>query len=224
MEGLHRGGSTSYLGLERRHESEILLIGQDNIPTPCQMGRHPRSLQLQHRLSQGCQQWQTRCSVPATDCIPPPLPSLPILPYTGSLPPLFHTPPVIGTAVLVSPDDPLLPAIAAAQAADEVLSVIITVFKGPGGESNPALPVGNPSGRSRGQYTFQNGLLYSQGRICIPTIVRIHSLALVPLTSVPNLSELTIVTYVYSLVSPTPTLLSFSVFAFFCDLVTPFCT
>ena len=87
------------------------------------------------------------------DYIPPPLPSLPILPHTGSLPPLFHTPPVIGAAVLLSPDDPLLPAVAAAQAADEALSAIITVLKGPGGESNPAFPVGNPSGRSRGQYT-----------------------------------------------------------------------
>ena len=39
---------------------------------------------------------------------PPPLPSLPI----------FHTPHLLGAAVLVSPDDPLLPAIAAAQAGD----------------------------------------------------------------------------------------------------------
>ena len=70
------------------------------------------------------------------DCIPPPLPSLPILPHTGSLPPLFHTPPVIGAAVLVSLEDPLLPAVAAAQAADETLSAIITILKGPGGESN----------------------------------------------------------------------------------------
>ena len=72
------------------------------------------------------------------------------------------------SAVLLSPDDPLLPAIAAAQAADEALSPIITILKGPGGESNPAFPVGNPLGRSRGQYTFENGLLYLQGRICIP--------------------------------------------------------
>ena len=99
---------------------------------------------------------------------PPPLPSLPILPELGSFPPLFHTPPVIGATVLVSPDDPLLPAVAAAQASNEALSAIITDLKGLGGESDPALPPGNPSGRSRGQYTFQGGLLYSQGRICIP--------------------------------------------------------
>ena len=41
------------------------------------------------------------------DYIPPPLPSLLILPTPPSIPPLFHTPPLVGAVVLVSPDDPL---------------------------------------------------------------------------------------------------------------------
>ena len=57
--------------------------------------------------------------------------------------------------MLVSLDDPLLPAVVAAHAADEALSAIITVFKGLGGELKTALLVSNSSGRSRGQYTFQ---------------------------------------------------------------------
>ena len=68
----------------------------------------------------------------------------------------------------MSPDDPLLPAVAAAQATSTALSAIITDLKGPGGESDPALQSGNPSGRTRGQLTFQGGLLYSQGRLRIP--------------------------------------------------------
>ena len=79
----------------------------------------------------------------------------------------------------VSPDDPLLPIVAALQASDEALFAIITDLEGRGGESNPALPAGNPSGRSTEQYTFQGELLYSQGRICIPPtstplILQIH--------------------------------------------------
>ena len=99
------------------------------------------------------------------DYLPPPLPSLPILPP----PPLFHTPTLVGAAVLVSPDDPLLPAVAAAQGEDAALSAIIReLSKGPDRESNPALPLGNPPGRSMGQYAMRNGLLYSQGRLVIP--------------------------------------------------------
>ena len=69
------------------------------------------------------------------DYSPPPLPSLSI----------FHTPHLLGAAVVVSPDDPLLPAIAAAQAGDITLSAIIKHLQGgPGGESNPALLGGRP--------------------------------------------------------------------------------
>ena len=45
--------------------------------------------------------------------VPPPLPSLPILPIPHS-DPLHHTPYHIAAAILVSPDDPLHPEIAAA--------------------------------------------------------------------------------------------------------------
>ena len=58
------------------------------------------------------------------DYLSSPLPSLPILSPPGS-DPLFHTPPLLGTTVLVSPNDPLLPNIAAAQAGDAGLSAII---------------------------------------------------------------------------------------------------
>ena len=108
-----------------------------------------------------------------SDYLPPPLPSLPILspslPPSDS-PPLFFTPHLLGAAVLVSPNDPLLPDIAAAQAADAGLSALITQLRGgPGGESNPALPGGRPSGRSgRGPYILHQGLLYSQGRLLVP--------------------------------------------------------
>ena len=103
------------------------------------------------------------------DYLPPPLPSLPILSLAG-VAPLFHTPPLIGSAVLVSPSDPLLPEVAAAQAGDATLSALINSLQGgPGGESNPALPGGRPSGRSgEQQFRLHNGLLYSQGRLCIP--------------------------------------------------------
>ena len=71
--------------------------------------------------------------------------------------------------MLVSPDDPLLPAVAAAQGEDAALSAIIRELStGLDRESNPELPLGNPSGRSMGQYAMQNGLLYSQGRLVIP--------------------------------------------------------
>ena len=90
----------------------------------------------------------------------------------------FHTPHLIGAAVLISPEDPLPPEIAAAQAGDATLSALITdLTRGPGGESNPALPAGSPSGRSEGQlYTLHGGLLYSQGRLLIPPTS--HSLIL----------------------------------------------
>ena len=71
---------------------------------------------------------------------------------------------------MVSPSDPLLPEIAAAQAGDSALGATIKTFLGrPGGESNPALPSGSPSGRSdEEQFALQDGILYHQGRILIP--------------------------------------------------------
>ena len=103
------------------------------------------------------------------DYLPPPLPSLPIL-SLASVGPIFPLPPLIGSAVLVSPTDPLLPEVAAAQAGDATLSALIHSLQGgPGGESNPALPGGRPSGRSEvEQFHLHNGLLYSQGRLLIP--------------------------------------------------------
>ena len=91
---------------------------------------------------------------------PPPLPSLPIFPTSD---PLLNSPHLIGAAVLITPDDPLLPAIVAAQAADLVLSAHIQLLqKGPGGGSNPALPEGSLMGRSQVRvYTLHEGLLYS---------------------------------------------------------------
>ena len=101
------------------------------------------------------------------DYIPPPLPSLPIL---APSPPLLHTPYLIGAGVLLLPDDPLLPDIRAAQAADADLSATMARLQGrPGGESNPALPEGSPSGRSTDEhFLLQGGLLYHQGRLVIP--------------------------------------------------------
>ena len=98
-----------------------------------------------------------------------PLPSLPILLQTPAEP-LLHTPYLIGAAVLVSPSDPLLPDIVAAQAEDATISASIQrLQRGPGGESNPALPCGSPSGRSDDPHLqFQGGILYQQGRILIP--------------------------------------------------------
>ena len=71
---------------------------------------------------------------------------------------------------MVSPSDPLLPEIAAAQAGDSALAATIkTILGRPGGESNPALPSGSPSGRSdEEQFALQDGILYHQGRILIP--------------------------------------------------------
>ena len=78
--------------------------------------------------------------------LPPPLPSLPIFP---PLDPILNLPHLLGAAVLVMPNDPLIPAIAAAQAAIPILSAHIQQLqRGPGGESNPALPEGSPSGGS----------------------------------------------------------------------------
>ena len=75
---------------------------------------------------------------------------------------LFHTPHLIGAAVLVRPDDPLLPEVAAAQAADPALSALKQhVLGGVDEESNPALPTGSPSVSSWGQYVVRGGLLYS---------------------------------------------------------------
>ena len=89
-----------------------------------------------------------------------PLPSIPILPVPHS-DPLQHTPYHIHAAILVSPNDPLLPEIAAAQAGDATLSAIIQNYLNrPGGESNPALPAGSPSGRSPVVYSMQHDILY----------------------------------------------------------------
>ena len=87
-----------------------------------------------------------------SDYLLPPLPSLPILspsPFPPGPDPLFFTPHLLGAAVLLSPNDPLLPAIATAQAGDAVLSALINSLQG-------------------GPYIMQHGLLYSQGRILIP--------------------------------------------------------
>ena len=78
--------------------------------------------------------------------LPPPLPSLPILNPTAA--PTLPSPPNLrGAAVTLLPDDPLLPDIIAAQAGAAATSAIILhVQRRPGGESNPALPGGRPSG------------------------------------------------------------------------------
>ena len=102
------------------------------------------------------------------DYAPPPLPSLPILPPPHDS--LQHTPYLRGAAVFLLPDDPLLPDIAAAQAGDVAMSTTITELqRGPGGESNPALLGGRPSGTSGGQFKLQQGILYHQDRILIPS-------------------------------------------------------
>ena len=104
------------------------------------------------------------------DHVPPPLPSHPILVPTDPSP-LLPTPPVFAAAVLLSPSDPLLPAIAAAQAADPECSARVqALLGGPGGESNPALPEGRPSGRSAvdSLMELRGGILYHQDKICIP--------------------------------------------------------
>ena len=100
------------------------------------------------------------------DHVPPPLPSLPILNPTASATPR-PLPSLRAAAVLLSPSDPLLPAIAAAQAADFGISAIIQQLSGrPGGESNPPLPGGRPSGGS--DMELRGGILYKQGKVCIP--------------------------------------------------------
>ena len=90
--------------------------------------------------------------------VPPPLPSLPIL--SPAVVPSLPTPPNLRVAaVTLLPDDPLLPAIAAAQASDAATSALIQTLSGrPGGESNPALPGGRPSGRSV-RFQLQGGIL-----------------------------------------------------------------
>ena len=100
---------------------------------------------------------------------PPPLPSLPIVPQPHAKP-LLHTPYLVGATLMVSPSDPLLPEIVSAQAVDPAMVATITTTLGrPGGESNPALPGGSPSGRSEDQqFVFQAGILYHQGRILLP--------------------------------------------------------
>ena len=111
---------------------------------------------------------QTPCPG-ATTTFPPPSPPFPSFPLPPpSLVRILSFSPL--TAVLVSPTDPLLPVIAAAQAEDAALSAIIKQLPGgPGGESNPALPGGRPSFRSGGgPYSMHGGLLYNQSRILVP--------------------------------------------------------
>ena len=65
--------------------------------------------------------------------------------------------------------NPLLPAIAASQAADPDMSATMATLRGgPDGESNPALPGGRPSGEPRDQFRLHVGILYHQVRILIP--------------------------------------------------------
>ena len=61
------------------------------------------------------------------------------LPILTPADPLIHTPHRIGVALMLLPSDPLLPKIAAAQAADPTLCAHIQhLQRGPGGGSNPA--------------------------------------------------------------------------------------
>ena len=78
------------------------------------------------------------------DYIPPPLLSHPIL-SPPSQDPLLHTPCLRGAVVLLLPNDPLLPNIAVAHAADATISATMAKVQGGiGGESNPALPAWQP--------------------------------------------------------------------------------
>ena len=100
------------------------------------------------------------------DHVPPSLPSLPIFTPTDSVFP-GPLPSLRAAAVLLSPSDPLLPDIMAAQAADSTISAHINTISGrPGGESNPPLPGGRPSGRS--DMDLRGGILYTAGKISIP--------------------------------------------------------
>ena len=75
----------------------------------------------------------------------------------------------------------LFRSVAAAQGKDVALSAIIReLSKGPDRESNPALPLGNPPGRSMGQYALRNGLFYSQGRLVIPPATAQHLTLQIP--------------------------------------------
>ena len=102
------------------------------------------------------------------DHVPPPLPSLPILPFPPAES-LLRTPYLVGAAIMVSPSDPLLPAIVAAQAADPALAATIqTVLGGPGGELDPALPGGGPLGRSADQFSIQGDFSNTRGAFSFP--------------------------------------------------------
>ena len=103
------------------------------------------------------------------DLQPSTLPSLPIISPLATTPYLFHTLHLIGAAVLVRPDDPLLPKVVVAQASDPALSALTTqILGGAGGESNPALLASSPLGSLEGPYAMRGGPLYNQGRICLP--------------------------------------------------------
>ena len=97
----------------------------------------------------------------------PPFPSIPILSTT---PPLLHTPYLVGPGVLRLPDDPLLPDITATQAGDPIIFASIgRLQRGSGGDPDPTLPSGSPSGRSDDQQQLlHGGLLYHQGRLLVP--------------------------------------------------------
>ena len=112
--------------------------------------------------------------------VSPPLPSLPILN------PAVPTPPNLrGAAITLLPDDPLLPAIVAAQAEDATTSASIEgVQRGPGGESNPALPGGRPSGRSA-RYRMQGGIVYHGGRVVVPPSATDLILRILPTMTLP---------------------------------------
>ena len=103
----------------------------------CAVGCNHGDLHLQDHLQEGGQQRQGGCPV---EFLPPPLPSLSILspPDLGRL---LHTPHLRGAAVMLLPSDPLLLAIAAAQAADPDMSATIATLRGGSDEeSNLVLP------------------------------------------------------------------------------------
>ena len=69
---------------------------------------------------------------------------------------------------MVSPSDPLLSEIVAAQAGDPSMAATLqTVLGRPDGGSNPALPGGSPSGKADDQFIIQGGILYHQGHILV---------------------------------------------------------
>ena len=71
--------------------------------------------------------------------------------------------------MLIKPDDPLLPEVAANQPADHSLSALTAEILGEAGEeSDTALLARSPSSNSWGQYAMRGGLQYSKGRLWSP--------------------------------------------------------